>query len=342
MKLADIAARIGGRIEGDGCIDIDGMAGLAEAKAGDISFLANPKYSRLLGSTRASAVVVKDDCQVSATGCALVRVKDPDGAFALIAEILGPEPAGFPEGINPLAFVHADAEVGQGASIGPFCVVESGARIGKGTVLVAGCYVGRGSVIGCNCLLYAHVSVRERVTIGDRAIIHNGAVIGSDGFGYARDASGWRKIRQIGTVEIGDDVEVGANSTIDRARFGKTVIGNGVKIDNLVQVAHNVTIGENSAVAAHVGIAGSVTIGKGVMFGGQAGVAGHITIGDNVIVGGQAGVTKDVPGGTFVSGFPAIDHRKDAKAHANIMRLPELKERVRVLEQKIGKLGMED
>jgi UDP-3-O-[3-hydroxymyristoyl] glucosamine N-acyltransferase len=210
--------------------------------------------------------------------------------------------------------------------------------VGDRTVIGAGCYVGHGARIGADCRFYANVSIREGTITGDRVTVHNGAVIGSDGFGYVQEAGEWKKIPQIGIVEIGNDVEIGANVAIDRARFGKTVVGNGVKIDNLVQVAHNVIIGDNTAMAAQVGISGSSTIGKNVMLGGQAGLAGHIKVGDNSVVGAQAGVTKDVPPAVFVSGYPAMPHIKSQKAHAHVMRLPALRKRVKELEQRIVEL----
>ena len=192
--------------------------------------------------------------------------------------------------------------------------------------------------MGRDCKFYPRMSTREYTKIGDRVIIHNGAVIGSDGFGYSKDGKVWKKIPQIGVVEIGNDVEIGANVTIDRARFGKTVISNGVKIDNLVQVAHNVKIGENTAIAAQAGISGSTEIGSGVQIGGQAGFSGHLTVGDNSVVGGQAGVIKNVPPAVFVSGYPAMDHGKAMKLQAHVGRLPVLKQRISELEKKIIEL----
>lgn len=327
------------KLEGDGEVEITGMAGLAAAQGGEISFLANPRYAHLAAESGASAIIAAEDWNPEKRSFAILRVKDPDAAFAAVAEKLGPPAPDYPKGVHPSAVVHSGAIIGSDVAIGPCCVVEEGAVIGDRTVLVAACYIGRNSKVGEDCLIYPHASLRERVTLGNRVILHNGVVVGSDGFGYTRDSSGWRKIRQVGTVEIGDDVEIGANSTIDRARFGKTVIGKGVKIDNLVQVAHNVTIGENTAMAAQVGISGSTSIGRDCMLGGQAGAAGHIEIGDGVIVGAKGGVTKSIPDGEFVSDFPAIPHAKAKRMHAHIMRLPEMRQKLKALEEEVRKIA---
>lgn len=338
MKLGDIAARIGGTLEGDGEVEIAGLASLAEAAAGEITFLANPKYASEVSATAAAAVLVNEDWSGECP-CALIRVKSADRAFAEVATLLSPPPVTFKPGIHPTAVVADGATVGENVYVGPQCVIEPGAEIGNNTVLVAGCYVGHDVVLGQDCMLRPHVSIRERSCVGDRVIIHDGSVIGSDGFGYTPDKNGvWQKVMQLGIVEIGDDVEIGANVTIDRARFGKTIIGNGVKIDNLVQVAHNVRIDDHAVMAAQVGISGSTRIGKHVQLGGQAGLAGHIRVGDGAVVGAQGGVTKDVPPKTFVSGYPAMDHRKAKKMHAHVMRLPELRKRVKELETAIEEL----
>lgn len=334
---AEIAQKIGGKLEGRGDVDISGMAGLEDAKAGDISFLANPRYASCVATTRASVVIVNESW-IGAAPCTLIKVKNADAAFAVIAGMLSPPPVVVTPGIHPTAVVAPDAKLGKNLSVGPYCVIENGVQIGDGTILFAGCYLGQGSIVGKDCKFYPGMSIREYTKIGDRVIIHNGAVIGSDGFGYSKEGKTWKKIPQIGIVEIGDDVEIGANVTIDRARFGKTVIGNGVKIDNLVQIAHNVRIGENTAMASQVGISGSTVIGSNVQLGGQAGFAGHLTVGDNSVVGAQAGVIKDVPPATFVSGYPAREHGEAMKLLANVARLPELKAKIRELEKKIIEL----
>lgn len=336
MKLAELAGKVVGVLDGDGDVEINGIAGLADAGAGDLSFLANPKYAAQLETSRASAVIVAEDWE-GPSACALVRVKSPDKAMAMAATLLGPSCGPVvDEGIHSSAVVAASAVVDPSVRIGPLCVVEPGAVIGPRTVLVAGCYVGRDAVIGCDSILHAHSVVRERVKIGDRVILHDGSVIGGDGFGNYMDNGQWRKIPHIGTVEIGDDSEIGVNSTVDRARFGKTVVGKGVKIDNLVMLGHNVRVGDHSAMAAQVGISGSTSIGKYVMLGGQAGLAGHLEVGDGAIVGAQAGVSKNVPPKTFVTGYPAMPHRKAAEGHANLMRLGGWKERVKQLEARLA------
>ena len=337
LTVSDIAKAIGGTVVGDGRVIVHRPAALSEAGPGDVSFLAHPKHASEAAVTGASAVLVP----VSWEGpCPAVRigVANPDRAFVQVCVLLAPPAVAFAPGIHPTAIVATDATVGENVYIGPGCVVEPGARIGARTVLQAHCYVGHESEIGTDGRLYPFVSLRERVRVGNRVIIHNGAVIGSDGFGYFRDGEAWKKIPQLGTVDIGDDVEIGANTTVDRARFGKTIIENGVKIDNLVQIAHNVRVGEHTAMAAQVGIAGSSRIGRGAQLAGQVGVAGHLTVGDYAVVGAQAGVTKSVPPKTFVSGYPAMPHERALKMHAHVMRLPELKEKVQDLEARLAAL----
>jgi UDP-3-O-[3-hydroxymyristoyl] glucosamine N-acyltransferase len=335
MKLFELVSQIGGVLSGDGSAEVRGVAGIRDAVPGDISFVANPRYASDAAATQATAVIVSEDW---AAGCpaALIRVKNPDAAFAKAASLFYVPPPPPVAGVHPSAVVAADAVIGEGVSIGPLCVVEAGAKIGAGTVLMANCYVGYRSEIGENTLLYPQVSLREFVKVGSRTILHNGTVVGSDGFGYSVDDKGVRtKIPQIGTVEIGDDVEIGANTTIDRARFGKTKIGNGVKIDNLVQIAHNVVIGDHAVVVAQVGIAGSTAIGPKAILAGQAGVAGHITIGAGAIIGPRAGVTKDIPAGLHVMGMPAVPVDKMKRTQASIMLLPKMKERIAALDSRI-------
>lgn len=338
MKLSELASRIGGVLDGDGTLDIRGVAGIRDAGAGDLSFIANPRYAPEAASTKASAVIVPADW-ASDCPAALIRVKNPDSTFAEAAALFyvpAPRPA---VGVHPSAVVAPDVELGEDVSIGPLCVVESGVKIGDGTILMANCYVGYRSEAGADCLLYPQVSLREFVKIGNRTILHNGTVVGSDGFGYSVDKNGVRtKIPQIGTVEIGDDVEIGANTTIDRARFGKTSIGNGVKIDNLVQLAHNVTIGDHAVIVAQVGIAGSTSVGSKTILAGQAGIAGHLKIGAGVIVGPNSGVTKDIPDGMHVLGAPALPVDKMKRMHAGIMLLPKMKERIAALDKRLSGL----
>ncbi len=335
MKLSEIAERLGGSLEGDGTIEIAAVAGLKEAVHGELSFLANPKYSAQVASTKASAVIVPGDWDRSSP-CALIRVENSDQAFAAAAELFYeavPEPK---PGVHPTASVAESAVIGDGVSIGANCTIEDGVVIGANTVIQANCVIGYKTMIGNNCLLYPLVSTREFTEIGNRVIIHNGTVVGSDGFGYAVQKDGSRtKIPQIGKVVIEDDVEIGANVAIDRARFGKTKIGKGTKIDNLVQIAHNVVIGEHSVMCGQVGISGSTTIGSRVILAGQSGLAGHLEVGDGAIVGAQAGVMKDVDPKAFVIGSPAMPHLQFKKMVANTILLPKLKDKVKQLEERI-------
>jgi UDP-3-O-[3-hydroxymyristoyl] glucosamine N-acyltransferase len=338
VKLSEVAEKVGGSLEGDSCIEVRGVAGITEAGSGEISFIANPRYAAEAAVTKASAVIVSEDWS-AACPAALIRTKNPDEAFAKAAALFYtpvPRPAA---GIHPSAVVAADAEIGADVFIGALSVVESGAKIGAGTVIMPQCYIGRKAILGSGCWLYPQVSLREEVRIGNRSVIHNGTVIGSDGFGYSVDGAGVRtKIPQIGIVEIGDDVEIGANVTIDRARFGKTRIGNGVKIDNLVQIAHNVTIGDHSILVAMSAVSGSTHIGNKVIIAGQAGLVGHIRVGDGAIIGAKSAVTKDVEAGAYMIGIPALPAQKFKRSQAAISLLPKLKERIAALDARIRSL----
>lgn len=338
MKLAEIAEHLGGVLEGDGDIEIASVAGLKEAGKGDLSFLANPKYAAQVAETKASAVIVPNDWDREAT-CAIIRSENSDQAFAVAAEMFH-EPVPAPEaGIHPSAIVAESARLGEGVSVGANCTISEGVVIGDNTVVSPNCFIGYKTTIGADCLLYPMVSTREFTEIGDRVIIHNGAVIGSDGFGYAVQEDGSRtKIPQIGIVLIEDDVEIGANVAIDRARFGKTRIGQGSKIDNLVQIAHNVVIGEHTVLCGQSGISGSTTIGSKVILAGQSGLAGHLEVGDGAIVGAQAGVMKNIEPKDFVMGSPAMNHLQAKKAIANMVTLPKLKEKVKQLEEEVARL----
>ncbi|MCX7590592.1 MAG: UDP-3-O-(3-hydroxymyristoyl)glucosamine N-acyltransferase [Kiritimatiellae bacterium] len=337
MKAAEIARLVGGVLEGDETCEVTGLASLAEAGPGDISFLANPRYGPLMAKTRASVVLVAESWKGPCPRT-IIRVPDPDRAFALVTELLGPKPVFRPPGIHPSAVIASGTEMGPEVHIGPFVVVEPGAKIGRRSVVCAFCYIGHDTVIGEECLLYPHVTIRERCRVGNRTIIHSGAVIGSDGFGYFEHEGVWKKIPQVGIVEIGDDCEIGANVTVDRARFGRTVIGNGVKLDNLIQVGHNVKIGDHTAMAAQVGIAGSTVIGRHVQVGGQAGIGNHVTVGDGAAVAARAAVHKDVPTDTVVAGIPAMKRDEWQKLNLHLLRLPLLAEKVRKLAERLEKL----
>ena len=336
--VEEIAQRVGGQLEGSGAATITGVAGVRDALPGDVAFVSQSRYAADAAHTRATALIVARDWK-DPTPAVLIRVDKPEDAFTIAAKLFAAPPVEPVTGVHATAVVAKDVKLGKGVSVGPCCVIEPGAVIGDRTVLYAGCYVGHGVKIGEDCKFYPHVSLREHVRVGDRVIIHDGSVVGSDGFGYNVDGQGVRtKIPQIGIVVLGDDVEIGACVTIDRARFGRTRIGKGVKIDNLVQIGHNVQVGDHAVIVSQVGISGSTSVGTHAILGGQVGVAGHLVIGDGAMVGAQAGVTKDVPPKTYVSGYPAAPHKKAAELHAHLNRLPALKERVRELEARIKAL----
>lgn len=336
MRLGEIAELINGEVIGDPDIVITGISGIKEAQKGDITFVANPKYASLIKTTRASAIITSYNLNNSSKP--LIRTENPSLAFAKIVELAGPEKVKHPRDIHPTALIAEGVKLGNNVAIGPYVIIEEDVEIGEGSIIYAGSYVGYGARIGKNCLIYPNVSIRERVYIGNRVIIHSGTVIGSDGFGFATVKGVQEKIPQIGTVVIEDDVEIGANVTIDRARFDKTLIGKGTKIDNLVQIAHNVIIGENSIIVAQTGISGSTTIGKGVILAGQSGIVGHISIGEGAIVAAQAGVTKSVPPNTKVSGYPARPHEVAKRVNACIQRLPLTYKKIKELESTVKKL----
>ncbi len=325
---------IEGEVVGDGDTLITGICGIREARPGDLTFVANSKYLPLLETTRASAVITSKEVRKAAKP--IVRTENPSLAFARLAGVFVPTTQELPRGVSPKAVLGRRVRLGKGVAIQPFVVVEDDVEIGDRTCLYAGSTVGRRSRIGNDGLIYPNVSIREGVEIGHRVIIHSGTVIGSDGFGFVTVQGVHHKIPQIGTVVIEDDVEIGANVTIDRARFGKTVIGRGTKIDNLVQIAHNVILGSNCILVAQSGISGSTTLGRNVVLAGQAGIVGHITIGDNVIVGAQAGVSKSVPANTNVWGYPArpLGHAK--RVNAALQRLPEMMKTVQEMKRRLS------
>jgi len=337
LTVREIADIVSGVIVGKEDAVITGVSGIKEAKSGEITFIANNKYRPLLKSTQASAVFVPRDIS-NTVDASLIQVDNPSLAFAKIMAIVGPEPVMFNPGIDKTAIIGKNVVLGKNVSVQPYAVIEDNVEIGDGSVIGACVYIGHYTKTGKECLIYPHVIIRERVKIGNRVIIHPGTVIGGDGFGFATVKGAHHKIPQIGTVVIGDDVEIGSNVTIDRARFDKTDIGNGVKIDNLVQIAHNVYIGENTIVVAQVGISGSTVVGKNVIVAGQAGIIGHVTVGDNAIIGGKAGVTKDVPSNVHVTGFPAREKWEDMRIQAYSRRNPELIEKIKYLEEKIEKM----
>jgi UDP-3-O-[3-hydroxymyristoyl] glucosamine N-acyltransferase len=337
MTLAEVAKLVNGALEGDGSIEMAGVAGLREADPGDVAFLASPKYAEAMARTKASAVLVRRDWS-GAAPCAVIRVDNPEVAFTRLVMATIPPPVQHRPGIHPTAVVAEGVVLGSGVAIEAHCVLEPGAKVGDRTVVGAGCYLGHGASVGKDGLLYPHVTLRERCRIGDRAIVHCGAVIGSDGFGYEPDGERWRKIPQVGIVDIGDDVEIGANVTIDRARFGKTVIGNGVKLDNLIQIAHNVKVGANTAMAAQAAVAGSAIIGRHCQIGGQSAIVGHITVGDNVMLAGSSNIIRDVPSGSILMGYAALPHMEFKRIQAVTGRLPELSRKIADILKRLAAL----
>lgn len=340
MTLGELAQRLECPVEGDSGIEIHRVARIETAGAGDVTFLANPKYAASLAATRASAVIAGNS--VSSAPCAIIRSSTPYLTFARAARALSPERQPEP-GVHPQASVAADATVDSTASVGPFAVVGAGARVGARTIIHPHVVIGADATIGDDCVLHAHVSVRERCTLGDRVVLQNGAVIGSDGYGFAQRPDGsHEKIPQTAPVVIEDDVEIGANTTIDRPAVGETRIKTGTKIDNLVQIAHGVVLGRHVLLAAQVGIAGSTVVGDHVTFGGQVGVGGHLTIGDRVKAVGQSGITNSVEADQFVSGYPAIANTEWRRSSVVFRKLPEMRRHLKDLEARLQKIEETD
>jgi UDP-3-O-[3-hydroxymyristoyl] glucosamine N-acyltransferase len=332
--LKELANVSDGELIGDPALKITGAASLNEAAQGEISFFTDRKYIGLLRKTRASAIFVPLDF-AEPTNAAQIRVSNPTKSFEKVLLKFAPKPVTFTAGVHPSAVVDASAQLGQRVSIQPLAVIEPGAKIGDDTIIGAGSYVGHETVIGSACHIYPHVTIRERSRIGSRVIIHSGAVIGADGFGFEMVDGRHQKLQQIGSVQIDDDVEIGANTTVDRARFGKTWIQEGVKIDNLVQIAHNVVIGKNSVIVAQTGISGSTRVGERVTMAGQVGIAGHVEIADGTIIAAKSGVAKSLPGGVWF-GYPAVPFAEAKQQIAWIHRLGRLFARVKAIEKKLG------
>jgi len=323
LTARDIARMVRGELSGNPDQVVTGLAGLREATPNDVSFLASPKYQAAAKATHARVLIAARDLPVDFDGV-VIRVDNPSEAFAELVRQVAPLPVAFPPGIHPTAVVASTARLGKDVSVQPHAVIEDRVVIGDRTVIGAGAYIGHESHVGSDGRFYANVSLRERTIIGDRVILHSGVVLGADGFGYEQVNGTHKKIPQVGNVEIGDDVEIGANSAIDRGRFGRTRVGKGTKIDNLVQIGHNCVIGEHCIICGLVGIAGSTIIGNHVTLAGQVGIAGHLTIGDKSIIMAQAGVTKDVPPGSIMLGAPAVPHKEFKRMNAAVQRLPEI------------------
>ena len=337
--LAELAAELGGTVVGEGAIAIRGVAGIREALPGDITFLANTRYESHLAETHASAVIC--DRQPRECGIPLLQVDNPYLAFQQAVRVFRPDLYRPAPGVHPTAVIAAGARLGEDVSIGPHCVIEAGARVGPRTVLMAGGYVGVRAEVGEASFLYPRVVIREECVVGARCILHAGVVIGADGFGFAFDAGRYHKVPQVGNVVIGDDVEIGANTCIDRATTDSTRVGDGTKIDNLVQIGHNVNIGRHCIIVAQVGIAGSTQLEDYVTLGGQVGVGGHLRIEKGAMVGAQSGVSRNVKSKEVVSGYPAITHGTWKRVSVLLRRLPQLFQTTKELEQRVETLEHE-
>ena len=334
FTVSELAALVGGQFasHADGSIRIRGVAAVVDAGIGNITFFGNPKYLAQIKASQASAVLVPLDFGETISPIA-IRVENPSLAFARLLEEFTPPPIRFAPGVHPTAVIGQDVILGENVSIQPFVVVEDGAQIGASAVIGAHSYIGHQAVIGPDCQFAPRVTVGTRCTVGARVIIHSGAVLGSDGFGFEFSGGRHVKIPQTGIVQIDDDVEIGANVTIDRARFGRTWIGEGTKIDNLVQIAHNVVVGKHCLLVSQSAISGSTRLGNYVTIAGQVGIVGHIEIGDRAIVAAKSGISKNLAAGEVVWGVPAQPIRETKKQLACIRRLPKLFDRVRNLEQ---------
>ncbi|PYL77475.1 MAG: UDP-3-O-(3-hydroxymyristoyl)glucosamine N-acyltransferase [Verrucomicrobia bacterium] len=334
FTLKELSAMCDGELLGDPSLQISGAASLGDATEGEISFFANRKYIGLLRKTRASAIFVPRDFS-EPIDVAQIRVADPTKTFERVVLKFAPKPITFAPGIHPSAVVDPSAQLGDRVSIQPLAVIQPGVKIGNDTIIGACSYIGHETVIGSACHIYPRVTIRERSLIGSRVIIHSGAVIGADGFGFEMIDGRQQKIQQLGIVQIDDDVEIGANTTVDRARFGRTWIQQGVKIDNLVQIAHNVVIGKNSVIVAQTGISGSTRVGERVTMAGQVGIVGHVEIADGSVIAAQSGVSKSIPGGVWF-GYPAGPIEETKQQIAWIHRLGRLFARVKAIEKKLG------
>lgn len=327
MKLSILATKLNGKLVGpDGDSEVAGVSTLQDAEPDQICYFGNRLYKKYLESTSALAVITREMLESSAAN--LILVKDPYRAFREALILFRHETQSGFTGIHPTSAIHPDAVLSADVTVGPNAVVDSFAEIGEGSSIGAGSVIGPGVTIGCGCTIDPCVSVYHDCIIGSRVKIHSGAVIGSDGFGFVPDPEGHLKIPQNGNVVIEDDVEIGAGCTIDRATVGSTVIARFSKLDNLIQIAHNVTVGPGCLIAAQTGISGSTVIGSGAIFGGQVGTAGHITIGDGAVIAAQSGVTKDVAAGDTVSGYPARSHKRALRLNAAMSDLPDFRRKV--------------
>lgn len=313
-----------------------GVRAIRQAKAGDLTFLSDARYARYLAQSSATAVLVGRD--LPEAPCTRIEVDQPFAAFLRVLEAYPPSQPDHPKGIHPTAVIAPDVALGEGVAVGPHAFVGAGTKVGDRVVLYPNVYVGARCSIGSDTVIHANASLREETEVGNRCVIHCGAVLGADGFGFVPRDGRQAKVPQVGNVQLGDDVEVGANTAIDRAAFGSTVIGSGTKIDNLVQIGHNTEIGEHCIICGNAGIAGSAILGDYVTIAAKAGVAGHLEVGDHVTIAGLAGVTKSVPSGRTVSGFPATDHAEERRVKAATRNLPVALRTIRELERRVEEL----
>jgi len=334
-KLKELAQCVGGTVVGDGEVEIHSVASIEDAKEGEITFIANPKYLSKLNQTRASAVIVSPE--VIPGEKPLLCVKNPYLAFAKILTLFS-QRLYQPKGVDPNAWVSPTVQLGKDLTVYPFVYIGDRCQIGDRVTLYPGVYVGEDSSIGEDSILHANVSIYPGMTIGKRVILHSGVVVGSDGFGYAKEGRKNFKVPQVGKVEIEDDVEIGSNTSIDRGTLGNTTIRRGVKIDNLVQIAHNVLIGEDSIIVAQVGISGSTKLGTNVTLAGQVGLTGHIEIGDNVMIGAQSGVAQDVPANQALTGSPAMPHREFLRMIMTMPKVPEMRRKLAEMEKRLSRI----
>ena len=337
-RLFEIAAYLGGTVYGDENVVIKDIRGIDEAGPGDLTFIANPRYKKKLKETAASAVIVSPEIKECDKN--LIVVKDPYTAMAKILAVFHPEKRD-PIGISKDAFIGEDTSIDEDVTVYPGVYVGHGVRIGKRVILYPGVSIGNGAVVGEDTILYPNVTVYRRCVIGRRVILHAGVVVGSDGFGFTNPGKENFKVPQTGIVQIDDDCEIGANTTIDRGTLGKTWIQKGVKIDNLIQIAHNVIIGEKSVIAAQVGISGSTKLGNSVIVGGQAGIVGHIEIGDNVMIAAQSGIHEDIQPNNIVGGSPHVSHKDWLRSQSCVPRLPEMRKVIKTLSKKVEILEKE-
>lgn len=334
FSIQELAERVDGRIEGDPLRRVEGVAPVASAGPSDLTYVVGARYARFVSESQAAAILVPLELDVEPNGATLIRVASPELAFSRLLDVFHPPPPAVP-GVHPSAVIGPDVQLAADVSVGPYVVIESGASIGPGSALGAHVFIGRGVKIGSQLRADPGCSVFEGAVLGDRVRLHGGVRISSDGFGYTAGPDGSVKIRQVGRCLLGDDVEVGCNSTIDRGSLGDTVVGAGTKIDNLVHIGHNCRIGRNCFIVAQVGIAGSTVVGDGARLGGQVGISGHIEIGEGASIGAQSGIMSNIPDGETWSGSPARPHREWLRASSAFYKLPELLRRLDALEREV-------